>query len=56
MSKIYDLIKDNETHTITAEQTVLEVLVGRLSRLGAGRPGSERRPGARARPASRRRV
>ena len=24
MSKIYDLIKDNETHTITAEQTVLE--------------------------------
>jgi CBS domain-containing protein len=24
MSKIYDLIKDNETHTITADQTVLE--------------------------------
>jgi len=38
------------------EQTVLEVLVGRLSRLGAGRPGSERRLGAGARPASRRRA
>jgi DNA polymerase-3 subunit delta len=38
------------------EQTVLEVLVGRLSRLGAGRPGPERRPGARARPAARRRA
>ncbi len=24
MSKIYDLIKDNETHTVTADQTVLE--------------------------------
>ncbi|HXP47579.1 MAG TPA: CBS domain-containing protein [Terriglobales bacterium] len=24
MSKIYDLIKDNETHTITADQSVLE--------------------------------
>ena len=24
MSKIYDLIKDNQTHTITADQTVLE--------------------------------
>ena len=24
MSKIYDLIKDNETHAITADQTVLE--------------------------------
>ncbi len=24
MSKVYDLIKDNETHTITADQSVLE--------------------------------
>ena len=24
MSKIYDLIKDNETHTIMADQSVLE--------------------------------
>jgi CBS domain-containing protein len=24
MAKIYDLIKDNETHTVTADQTVLE--------------------------------
>ncbi|MGA2519387.1 MAG: DNA polymerase III subunit delta [Acidimicrobiales bacterium] len=37
------------------EETVLEVLVGRLSRLGAGREGSARRSGSRARVASRRR-
>ncbi len=36
------------------EETVLEVLVGRLSRLGAGRDGPARRGGSRGRAASRR--